>query len=128
MPTVKIRLAPSAAAICAAFALCVLSGCASDETTARFLVAPGKYVLYTCDELARQAQALAARQKELEQLMAKAGTDATGRMMGEAAYRSEYIAVRGEITELRKTAAEKSCNPLPGPDNPTGRASDGVIR
>ena len=122
----KIRNARSAAAI--AVAALLLSGCTSDDQAARFLVAPGKYVLYNCDELARQAQGLAARQKELGQLMAKASTDATGRMIGDAAYRSEYISTRGELTELRKTAAEKNCTPLPGPDNPTGRASDGVIR
>lgn len=130
MSTGNIRLAPSAtvAITGAAFAVCMLSGCTSDDQMARFLVAPGKYVLYTCDEIARQAQGSAARQKTLEQLMEKAGTDAGGRMIGTVAYRAEYISVRGDINELRNAATEKNCIPLPGADNPTGRASDNVIR
>ena len=54
----------------------MLTACAmSDDTVSSFLVAPGKYVLYKCDDIARTAKATQARQKELEQLMAKAGTD-----------------------------------------------------
>lgn len=130
MSKVIIRLAPSAViALCgAAIAVSMLSGCSmSDDTMGRFMVAPGKYVLYPCDALARQAQAMAVRKKELEELTAKAGTGAAGRVIAETTYGSEYIAVRGEINELRRAAAEKNCNPLPGIENPAGPASSSVI-
>ena len=81
----------------------------SDDQAARYLVAPDKYLLYTCDDIAREAQTKAARELELQQLMAKAGTDATGRLVGDMAYRSEYLSVRGELNELRHTAADKHC-------------------
>jgi|ERR1700688_2402384 len=134
MPTLNIHLRRSAVvAICGAVAVCVLSACAapggnSDDQMARFLVAPGKYVLYSCDELARQAQASAARKKELEQLMAKASSDAGGRMISNAAYGSEYTMVRGELIELHNAANERNCNAAPGAGNPSGRASDNAIR
>ena len=129
MSTVNIRLAPSAAAL----AVCLLSGCtsqggSSDDQMARFLVAPGRYVLYTCDEMARQAQVSAVREKELERLMIKAGADAGGQAIGVVAYKTEYIALRGDLIELRRASAEKNCNPLPDPGNPSGRVSDSVIR
>src|SRR5271169_4551995 len=39
----------------------LLSGCAmSDDTVSSFLVAPGKYVLYSCGDIARTAKATQA--------------------------------------------------------------------
>ena len=122
MSPVKTRLVPFAAIGSIVFALagCTSQGGSSDDQMARFLVAPGKYMLYTCDEIARQAKASAARQKELEQLMVKAGADASGQVIGAVAYRAEYLSLRGDINELRNATAEKNCNP--------GRASDNAIR
>ncbi len=51
-----------------------LGGCTSDDTTGRFLVEPDKYVLYTCAEMAAQMQGNAGRQRQLEELTAKANT------------------------------------------------------
>jgi hypothetical protein len=106
-----------------------LSGCAaSDESAARFLVAPGQYVIYSCVQIAEAAQANAVRQRELEKLMAKAGTDSAGRFVSGLAYRPEYVQLRGDMTELRKEAASKHCKFTPGVDVPGGRASDQVVR
>jgi hypothetical protein len=58
----------------AALTAAALCGCASEETAGRFLVTPGKFVLYNCVQLSDAAQANFARQQELEKLMAKAGT------------------------------------------------------
>ena len=110
-------------------AAAALSGCAiSDDSAARFLVAPDHFVLYNCPQLAEAAQANAKRQRELELLMAKAGTDSAGRFVSGMAYQPEYTQLRGEMTELRKEAASKHCRFTPGVDVPQERASDGVVR
>lgn len=106
-----------------------LSGCTvSDDSAARFLVAPDHFVLYSCPQLAQAAQANAKRQRELEVLMAKASTDSAGRFVGGMAYQPEYAQLRGEMTELRKEAMSKQCRFTPGTDIPEERASDGVVR
>jgi hypothetical protein len=113
----------------AAIASVWLSACAmSDDRLSSFLVAPGKYVLFTCDDIARTAKTTQTRQKELEQLIAKASTDAGGRLISDATYGAEYATTRGQMKELRAAAAERKCNFVPGDDNPAARASDSVIR
>jgi len=109
-------------------AAALLSGCAaSDDASGRFLVQPDRYQLYTCRELAEAAQTIGVRERELEALMTKAGSDASGRVVGTMAYRPEYLQLRGQMNELRKTAAEKKCKS--SPDAASGeRVSDQVIR
>ena len=69
----------------AALGLAALAGCAaSDDTMSSFFVAPGHYVLYQCDDIDRAAKGVAARQKELEQSTAKAGTSAGGQLISNA--------------------------------------------
>ena len=104
-------------------ALAVLAGCASDEAASRFLVDPGRYVLYSCAEIATAARTNATRQRELEGLMSKAGEGAGGQLASTMAYRPEYAQLRGEMDQLRKAAADKECKFTPG-----GRASDQVVR
>jgi len=107
----------------------MVAGCAmTDDQAARFLVAPDKYVLYNCDEIAREAQAATARERELQQLMMKADVDASGRLVSAVAYRPDYLSVRGEINELRAAAIAKHCDVVPGAASPVARASDSVIR
>ena len=96
--------------IIGAVASALISGCAaSDDASGRFLVQPDRYQLYSCRELAEVAQGIGARQRELEGLMAKAGSDASGRFVGTIAYRPEYLQLRGQMNEVRKTSAEKKC-------------------
>ena len=87
-----------------------LGGCASDEAASRLLVQPDRYMLYNCEALATTAQANAVRQRELEGLMAKAGVDTGGQLVSSMTYRPEYLQLRGQMEQLRKTAAEKNCN------------------
>jgi len=102
------RFTKFAALAISAFAM--LAGCAmSDDQAARFLVAPDKYTLYSCDEIARETQTKVAREHELQQLMAKAGNDSGGRLIGDIAYRPDYITVHGELNDLRQTAIAKKC-------------------
>jgi hypothetical protein len=97
-----------------------LCGCTSEETAGRFLAAPGKYVLYSCGEMANEARGIANRQQELAALMQKAGTDAGGRFVSAQAYQPEYIQLRSRMDELRKTAAEKNCNLSGGASGASG--------
>jgi hypothetical protein len=112
----------------AVLAAALLSGCAaSDDASGRFLVQPDRYQLYSCRELAEAAQSIGARERELEGLMTKAGSDASGRFVSTVAYRPEYLMLRGQMNEIRKTAAEKKCKF--SPDAPPGaRVSDQAIR
>ena len=119
----KICHLVAAALLAASLAGCTTSGGRSDDKIGRFLVAPDKFVLYSCAELAERATTIAERQRVLEGLMAKAGADAGGRLVSSIAYRPEYIEHRGEINELRAAAAAKNCK-LPAMDTPGGRASD----
>ncbi len=109
-------------------AAATVAGCAaSDDASGRFLVQPDRYQLYSCRELAEAAQAVGARQLELEGLMAKAGPDASGHFVSTIAYRPEYLQLRGQMNEIRKTSAEKKCKF--SPDAASGaRGSDQIIR
>ena len=107
----------------AALAALALAGCASEEAASQFLVRPDKYVLYSCAELATASQTTLTRQHELEMLMAKAEAGPGGQLASAMAYRPEYLQLRGEMDQLRKTADEKNCKFMPG-----GRTSDLVVR
>jgi hypothetical protein len=111
----------------AALAAVMLAGCAmSDDSLSSFLVAPGNYVLFSCDDIARTAKATQARQKELEQLMAKAGTGTGGQLIGDATYGTDYATTRGQTKNLRAAAADRKCDFVPGEDNPAAPASAAV--
>lgn len=98
-----------------------LASCAvSDDSVGRFLVKPDRYVLYNCAQLAKAAQATVSRQRKLEMLMAKAETDSVGVLVSSAAYRPEYLQLRGLMNELQKTAADKNCKFAPGAENLDG--------
>ena len=111
----------------AALIVAALGGCTSDDTAGRFLVEPDKYVLYTCAEMAAQMQANAARQRKLEELTAKANAGSGGQIMSTVAYRPEYLQLRGEMNELRRTSADKKCKPVTIVI-PSARVSDEVVR
>src|SRR6185369_4235960 len=86
-----------------------LAGCAVSDESDRFLVAPGRYALYNCVQLAKAAQAIGSRQRKLELLMTKAETDSVGVLVSSAAYRPEYTQLRGMMYEIQKAAADKNC-------------------
>jgi hypothetical protein len=93
----------------------LLAGCAANEqdSTSRFLVAPGKFVLFNCAQIKQTAEENGKRQHELEALMVKAGNDAAGRLVSAAAYKPEYFQLRGEMADLRRAAADKKCKFVP---------------
>ena len=103
----ELRALPILLTSVAVMSLC---GCTSEETAGRFLVAPDRYILWSCGEMANEARGIASREHELAALMQKAGTDAGGRFISAQAYGPEYAQLRGEMDQVRKTAAEKNCN------------------
>ena len=118
----------SAIAAIAALALAALlcgAGAASadDDAMSRFLVAPGKYVLFNCQQLDVQAKANQTRMLELEALMAKSGNE----LANAVAYRPEYLQLRGEMADLQREAADKKCKTAPGAGAPH-RVNGAIIR
>ena len=123
----KLRHLAAAAVLAASLAACTTAGGPSDDTIGRFLAAPDKFMLYNCPELPARWKALTERERELQRLMAKAGQGPDGRLVSALAYRPEYLAVRGEMNELRNAAVAKNCKFVPGAEN-RGRASDAAVR
>lgn len=88
-----------------------LAGC---ETTSDPLsvaaTAPGQYDLYDCAALKVAARAVVSRQRELEQLMARANQGPAGGLVSATTYQPEYVTLRGKMTQLRQAAAANHCN------------------
>ena len=115
--------------LAAGLAALTLAACAgNDDQAARFLVAPGRYALFNCEQLAQEAAVKVTRQHELEGLMAQTGTGSAGQLVSAVTYRPEYLTLRGELEDMRQTAAEKKCKVVPG-EEPAGlTASSDTIR
>jgi hypothetical protein len=112
----------------AVLGVAALTGCASDDSASSFFVAPGHYVLYQCDDIERAAKGVVTRQKELEQLMAKAGTSTGGQLISDATYGPEYETARGQLKDLRAAAIEKNCNFVPGTETPAAPVGSHELR
>jgi hypothetical protein len=112
----RMSLAALAATVCAS-----APASADDEMMSRFLVAPGKYILYNCQALAEASKVNLTRMHELEALMAKSGSE----FANAVAYRPEYLQLSGELTDMRREAADKKCKTAPG--DPKQRRVNGAI-
>jgi hypothetical protein len=88
-----------------------LAGCGSisEQTAAAAFAAPGKYNMYTCQDIESSMTRLRTRQQELEQLMARASQGVGGELVNTIAYRGEYAQARGELLELGQVKANKQC-------------------
>lgn len=111
-----------------------VGGCATNESDAlgTALVAPGKYVLYNCPEIAVAYNGLVARQRELEGLMAKASQDSGGRFVSAIAYDTDYARTKADLRVLRQEAVAKNCKmpdaaPAAAP-KPSARAAKPAAR
>jgi hypothetical protein len=111
-----------------ALALCAgLSGCADvgDSFASGAFIDPAKYELYDCKQLEAERKALALRTAELQGLLAKADTGVGGSVVGELAYRNDYISARASVKLLEDTWRRNRCAPsspaaaAPAPAAPT---------
>ena len=124
----KIKTAIAAAVLAATLAACATPGSTTDDKMGSFLVAPDKFMLFNCQQIAEKITATTARQRELEGLMAKAGPEAGGRLVSSIAYQPEYSELHGDMNELRGSAVAKNCKDVPAGAAPGGRASDRAVR
>jgi len=89
-----------------------LAGCGADGA-GTFLVDPGRYSAYHCNDLATRWKVLVARENELRGLIDKASEGGGGTVIGSLAYRSDYEAVLTEEKLLQRAAADKNCGFTP---------------
>lgn len=96
-----------------AAALPLLSACGSsnrdEDKLGSFLVAPGKYVLYDCQQLNMTNAGYIGRRDVLRKAMADAEKAPGGGVVSLLAYRTEYGQVEGNLAEIRRDAASKNC-------------------
>ena len=100
---------------CALLALAglALAGCSttsSDERIGSMLSVGGKYDLYDCVQLARQATGVTFRIKDLNRLMERAKQGPGGGFVSAVAYEPEYYAAVGDLRVIRNTQAEMRCS------------------
>jgi hypothetical protein len=106
------RSRPRAAAATALLLLAAsLAGCAdmSDSFVSSAFVDPAKYDLYDCKQLEAERKSLAIRTAELQGLMAKADTGVGGAVVGELAYRNDYISTRGQAKLAEEMWRRNKC-------------------
>ena len=120
----KIRQLLARAVVMAGVGL-TLGGCSTSgdgpSGVSRVFVAPDKFVLYNCPQIEVKALGVAARRKQLAQLMAKAGSTPDGRLVSLLAYESEYTETGADLAELRRAAADKNCQPIKALAQPAAR-------
>lgn len=101
---------PTIGAATATLMAASLAGCGSmSEQSVSAFSSPGKYQIYTCNDLEERVTERRKRQVELEQLMARASQAAGGELVNSLVYRSEYLQTRGDLAELKKAGADKQC-------------------
>jgi len=87
----------------------VLAGCGLGNGPGSFLVDPGRYEAYHCNDLVTRWKQLADREKELRGLMDRASQTGTGAVIGTITYRSDYESMLTEQKLVQREAAEKKC-------------------
>jgi hypothetical protein len=92
--------------LAAGLGACALSD--NDQLSA-LMVAPGKYDLFKCDQLADRGKERAQRAQELKALMDKSAQGPGGGVANALAYRNEYLLALGDLKELENAALSKKC-------------------
>jgi hypothetical protein len=96
-----------------ALAASALPACAQ-ATGARveqFFVAPGKYILYDCAQLAAVELRYIERDKELKRLIARAKEGPAGGLISTLVYDPDYYSNLGELHDVQREQRAKSCAP-----------------
>jgi hypothetical protein len=88
-----------------------LGGCANvgDSFASGAFVDPAKYEQFDCKQLEAERKALATRTAELQGLIAKAETGTAGSVVGELAYRNDYISARASSKLADETWQRNKC-------------------
>jgi hypothetical protein len=104
--TAAVALLMLGAGLCAG-----LGGCANvgDSFASAAFVDPAKYDQYDCKQLETERKGLALRTAELQGLIAKADTGVGGSVVGELAYRNDYISARASSKLAEETWQRNKC-------------------
>ena len=88
-----------------------LGGCANvgDSFASAAFVDPAKYEQFDCKQLEVERKTLATRTAELQGLIAKAETGTGGSVVGELAYRNDYISARASSKLAEETWQRNKC-------------------
>lgn len=105
------RPAAAAALLCAS----VLGGCANmgDGPLSNAFVDPSIYELTDCPQLEAERKRLETRTAELQGLIDKAQTGAAGSVVGEVAYRNDYISTRAQAKLADEQWRKSKCVATP---------------
>ena len=98
-----------------------LGGCAEvgDSFASAAFVDPAKYELFDCKQLEAERKGIALRTAELQGLIAKAGTGTGGTVVGELAYRNDYISARAQARLVEDMWQRNKCvATMPGAATP----------
>jgi hypothetical protein len=104
------RTTAAVALLCAS--LCAgLGGCANvgDSFASAAFVDPAKYDQFDCKQLETERKGLALRTAELQGLISKAETGTGGSVVGELAYRNDYISARASAKLAEETWQRNKC-------------------
>jgi hypothetical protein len=115
-----------------------LGGCANvgDSFASAAFVDPAKYEQFDCKQLEGERKNLATRTAELQGLIAKAETGVGGSVVGELAYRNDYISARASSKLAEETWQRNKCvatssaaaTPAPAPAPPAPGKGHGSAR
>ena len=115
-----------------------LGGCANvrDSFASAAFVDPAKYDQFDCKQLEVERKNLATRTAELQGLIAKAETGTGGSVIGELAYRNDYISARASSKLAEETWQRNKCvaaspataTPAPAPAAPAHGKGHGSAR
>lgn len=105
-----------------------LAGCAGlgDGALSGAFVDPAKYELYDCKQLEAERKSLEARTVQLQGYIDKAQTGTAGTVVGEVAYRNDYISTRASLKLADEAWARGNCTATAAP--PPAPASKGKGR
>ncbi|HWV51869.1 hypothetical protein [Pseudorhodoplanes sp.] len=85
-----------------------LAGCAGHEAELH-ASRPGKFQLYSCDQLNQEGTKLLQRERELADLMQRARQGTGGELAVAIAYQNEYNTVAGDLRQIETTGGERNC-------------------
>src|SRR6201991_1946252 len=115
-----------------------LGGCANvgDSFASSAFVDPAKYENFDCKQLETERKNLAVRTAELQGLIAKAETGTGGSVIGELAYRNDYISARASAKLAEETWQRNKCaasspavaTPAPAPAAPAAGKGHGSAK
>jgi hypothetical protein len=96
------------AMICALAGM-ALSACGLSNGPGQFMVEPGMYDAYRCNDLIARWGVLNTREQELRENMTRASQSGIGTVIGAAAYSTEYQSVLTQKKMVQQNAAGKNC-------------------